>query len=191
MGTDDVLLLKSNERLDNRPFTQLSHIPNDFHTIQSMAVTLCLILETRPETAFQPRPVVIFQDVAGRQQQRLVINHPRRLMIGHPFTLVGFFGQKKEDVNYLPLRNELDQALIAKFPNHPDLLSYSTLELISGNYSNLVLYDRGMKLVKADPNLEAIMVDEQLQVHVSPGLKARVQLSPIATESEPGDAGNR
>jgi FAD:protein FMN transferase len=40
--------------------------------------------------------------------------------------------------------------------------------------------DKGMKLIEADPNLEAIIVDDKLQIHISSRLKRRVQLSVIA-----------
>jgi thiamine biosynthesis lipoprotein len=44
--------------------------------------------------------------------------------------------------------------------------------------------DEGMALIESDPQLEAIIVDDELDVHVSSGLKRRVDVSPIDRSGE-------
>lgn len=142
MGPENVLMLSANQLLSDRPFTQPEHIPPERLTMCAMVDSLCQLIESRPDVLRQPRPIFLYQEETGGRQQRLVINRPERLTMGHPVTVVGFFGQKLERADLLPLRNEFDQALIAEFPKHPDLLSYSTLELADGNFGNLVLFAR-------------------------------------------------
>lgn len=142
MGSESVQMLRSNERLENRPFTRLEHIPFEHQAMCAMADSLCVLLERSPDIFHQPRPITVYRQEAMGREHRMILNRPDRLAIGLPLTVVGFFGQKLDEEALLPLRNKFDQALIAEFPNHPDLLSYSTLELPDGNFGNLVLFSR-------------------------------------------------
>jgi FAD:protein FMN transferase len=45
----------------------------------------------------------------------------------------------------------------------------------------------GMRLIEADPDAEAILVDDALQMYLSSGLKGRVQLSPLGTSQPPAE----
>jgi hypothetical protein len=128
--------------MENRPFTRLEHIPVEHQAICAMADSLCLLLDSSPGVLQQPRPITVYRQEAMGRGQRMILNRPNRLVIGLPLTVVGFFGQKLDEEALLPRRNKFDQALIAEFPNHPELLSYSTLELPDGNFGNLVLFSR-------------------------------------------------
>jgi FAD:protein FMN transferase len=47
--------------------------------------------------------------------------------------------------------------------------------------------EAGMRLIEADPDAEAILVDDALKVHLSSGLEGRVQLSPLGTSQPPAE----
>ena len=72
------------------------------------------------------------------RQHRIVLMNRATLGRGGPFAFVGFFGRKRPDADSVVL-DELDRELVAEFIDHPQLLSYSSLELADGSWANLVV----------------------------------------------------
>lgn len=130
------------EILEGRPFTHPEHVVEERKFMLLMADSLLNILNAQPEGLKGSAPIVVLHGQEGTGWQRQIINRPVELSLGHPLTVVGFFGQKLDRMDLVQERNSLDQALISDFPNHPYLLSYSSLELPSGDFGNLVIFSR-------------------------------------------------
>ncbi len=72
---------------------------------------------------------------------RVVICNWADLKTDTTLAVVGFFGQRRPDAD--ELRTHMaDSVLLQEFVEHPDLLSYSSLQLPSGQWGNLVLFRR-------------------------------------------------
>jgi len=139
----EIRLLEPMEIVTERPFTHPRHTTNDLAALRYMIDQLCLLLEEPGRYAQQPPPVTLYQLEANGRQHRFVIAQPEQLQIpNRPLTVVGFFGQKRKriSVSLTPLMEAMDQALREEFPHHPDLFSYSTLELADEDCGNLVLF---------------------------------------------------
>jgi hypothetical protein len=134
-----MLHLQTNELIIERPFTHPDHITADQKTLCYMAVQVCALLEY-PYLASEPPYIVLFnRPDHSNWFHRIVIAQPQELREVRPLTIVGFFGQKRDDAN-VELAHEFDRILIAEIPTHPGLLSYSTMALSGGNYANLVVF---------------------------------------------------
>lgn len=78
-----------------------------------------------------------FRDGTGRGH-RVVLLRPDALALASDLTLVGFFGQRKKGVSSAPLYS-FDSDLIDELGGHPDIVSYSSLDLSDDESGNLVL----------------------------------------------------
>ena len=86
------------------------------------------------------RPLVVQREEAGGRLHRAIIFDPGRLGDGRDLVWVGFFGVKRREVDSAPL-SAIDDELVQELPAHPDILSYSSLELDDGDWGNLILLD--------------------------------------------------
>ena len=131
------------EILEERPFTHPRHTANDLSALRYMIDQLCLLLEETDRYMLQSPPVTLYQAEENGRQHRFVISRPQQLQIpNRPLTAVGFFGQKRQHIktSLMPLIEAMDKTLRDEFAFHPDLYSYSTLELANGDCCNLVLF---------------------------------------------------
>lgn len=74
----------------------------------------------------------------GGREHRLVLLNPVPLRSGLTRTFVGFFGHKRPGADGAAL-DALDLELIHELRDYPHILSYSSLELVSGDWANLVV----------------------------------------------------
>jgi hypothetical protein len=136
--------LSGNEWVQQRPFTHPDHIQADQHTLRHIAGQLHLLLSS-PDlnpTAQPPYTILLNHSDDGDWFHRIVLAAPERLRRHRPLTIVGFFGQKQETVDS-NIVHKFDRTLIAEIPQHPGLLSYSSMALEQGNYANLVIFSDG------------------------------------------------
>jgi hypothetical protein len=125
--------------LDDRPFTHPDHSQQDLSALRAMAHTLRERVSRLARLPWHhPQPLLCYLREGEGRQHRVIVVDPGELMGGHGFTVVGFFGQKRADADVAVLGG-IDSELIAEVMSHPLLLSYSSLELRSGNWANLVL----------------------------------------------------
>jgi len=125
--------------LADRPFTNPSHNQGDLAILREMATALherVERLECLPWSHAQPLRCYL-RDGAGRVQ-RIIVVDPGELLGGSGFIIVGFFGQKRQGADIAPLEM-IDAELVAEVMSHPLLLSYSSRELHSGDWANLVV----------------------------------------------------
>lgn len=134
-----IIHLSPTDVIEKRPFTHPDHTFRDKNTLHYMINQLCLILEN-PHLATDVARTILF-NVPDQDSwiHRIVLAQPERLRNLTPLTLVGFFGQRREDAN-LELAHEFDNTLIKEIPENPDLLSYSTIALQNDDYANMVIF---------------------------------------------------
>ena len=139
MSNEPTITLQPTDVLHNRPFTHPNHIVGDLNSLRYMVDQLCMFMEAPHLYERRSPPIVVHQPPVDQWTYRLVIVRPEELRAEQELTFVGFLGQRRDDADE-ELAHEFDRALVAEIPDYPGLLSYSTMALISGNYSNLVLF---------------------------------------------------
>lgn len=133
------VVLRPEELVPDRPFTNPATMMNDVTTLRFMVDQLCLYLEDPQRFADLPRPIVVHQPGRHDWLYRLIIARPEHLRQPGECTFVGFLGDRRPEVD-VSMADEFDQMLVAEIPSFPRLLSYCSLALVSGNFSNLVIF---------------------------------------------------
>ncbi len=137
-------VLGVDETIPERSFTNLSHIPKDREVLVYMATQVCTVLEADLTSLEKGRPIIV--DEPDGRWHRYLIPRPKALMQAKKICMVGFFGQKRVEMSPDFLR-DLSDKLLEKIPTFPEILSYSTMALENGDFSNLVLLaDEKIKL---------------------------------------------
>lgn len=131
--------LAPNEFMATRPFTSPDLIADDQATLCYMAGQVCVLLEYPYLSAKPPHIVLFNRPDHSNWFHRIVLAEPETLRQRQPLTIVGFFGRKREEADMTPA-HEFDRILVAEIPQHPGLLSYSTMALNGDNYANLVIF---------------------------------------------------
>jgi hypothetical protein len=126
------------EVLDERPFTHPSWLDHDHTILETILERLRAEVPALMEMSELPRPLVMFRHEADGRTVRIVIGDLVELTADRPITVVGFFGSKREGIDYAPL-DAVDDELIAGLPNYPGVLSYCSQQQPGGNWANLVL----------------------------------------------------
>ena len=134
------------EMIEERPFTNPVDSMQDLATLEYMLERLCEVLKQPQGIPAWPRPFILYLREADNRFHRITIAKLETLLTSDHLMVVGFCGQKRLGADRGPL-DAVDEELIAEFPHHPHLLSYSTLQLECGNSCNLVLFDnpKGLK----------------------------------------------
>jgi hypothetical protein len=127
------------DRVEGRDFTNPEQIPNDVNTLRYMTDQVSLFLRNPHLYNGLTRPIITHRPDTSKWVYRMVIPDPDRLLDGEEISFVGFLGRRREDAD-LALGDEFDEILVAEIPEHPGLLCYSTMALMCGNFSNLVLF---------------------------------------------------
>ena len=139
--SDGLVQLGFSDIVAGRPFTNPEGSAFDLTVLQYMVETVCRILKEPRAILNQPRPVVLYLNEVGGRSHRIALSRPEALLNCNDLTVVGFCGQRRHGVDRGPL-DAVDEELIAEFPQHDELLSYSTLQLESGDSCNLVLFSQ-------------------------------------------------
>lgn len=133
------VVLKPEEVVQDRPFVHPAQIDTDVTNLRFMVDQLCLFLENPKWYAHLPRPVMVHRPGRRNWIYRLIVPRPQQLLQPGELTFVGFLGDRRPDAD-LGMADEFDRTLIAEIPTYPGLLSYCSLALVSGNFSNLVVF---------------------------------------------------
>lgn len=142
MTTDNSYIrLDPTERVDGRPFSDPEKNAEDLIRLQHMRNQLDKLLSKPESLPNGPRPIVLhFRETDGRRC-RIAISQLDDLLSGAACAVVGFFGEKRSGADSAPL-DAIDADLIREFPRYPDVMSYSSIELMRGAWCNLVLLRR-------------------------------------------------
>ena len=131
--------LTSTEFIEAHPCTHPDLIFTDLNTLRFMVDQLGLLL-INPLGSWQlNQPIIHHLPSSVDWLHRFVIPRSERLRRARQLTIVGFFGQRRSSVDPA-LAQEFDEVLVSEIPDYPDLLSYYSLALACGNFSNLVVF---------------------------------------------------
>ena len=131
--------LRIDEGVESRPFSDPGHTPGDLATLRHMAHQLVDMYDDPAHCDFVPGNRAICQSDPQGRHFRIYYIQPRLLFARKNLTVVGFFGQKRPNVDIRPLI-QADKQFEGEFQNHPGLLSLSTVRLPDGDFGNLVLF---------------------------------------------------
>jgi hypothetical protein len=132
--------LGPNEAVPGRPFTAPDLVERDLAVLGQLLLDLRTLVE---DAVAGVRAIIRYGPlewtVEGRLHRHIVCTEER--LRSHPgLCVVGFFGERQVDLDSTPLE-EANSALVAEFRNYPGITSYSSLELPSSQWANLVLHD--------------------------------------------------
>lgn len=128
-----------NEIIEERPFTQPSHTGPESDILRHMLKQLCVFMETWYTYRSLYDPVTLEESYG--YSHRYLVPQPPILAKARQLAVVGFFGQRRSGVNPDHFGN-LGELLMVEIPAYPEILSYQTMQLPNGNFSNLVLLHR-------------------------------------------------
>ena len=137
---DDWVRLGPRETAGGRDFTAPARTTEDLQAIGRMLEVLRheVARATRPPTGARSTTLET-RELDGRAHRAIVCD-AGRLGADRDLTWVGFFAEKRRDRDPSPL-TVMDDALIEEFPAHPGIVSYSSLELVGGDWGNLILLE--------------------------------------------------
>jgi hypothetical protein len=104
-----------------------------------MAQTLCEILGKEQPSLRSHRLDIFYLKESDGRAHRVVISNWDGLLTAETCVVIGFFGQRRPDAD-LTQTHIADAVLLQEFTDHPELLSYNSMELPDGNWGNLVLF---------------------------------------------------
>jgi hypothetical protein len=137
---DDCVRLGARETAERRAFTDPAHTDRDLGAIRVMLAELRQAVAAPAMLPTGPRPLMLLRLGPEGRSHRVVVCDERRLGGGRDLSLVGFFAEKRLDLDCSPL-TAMDDELVGEFPAHPGILSYSSLEFADGNWGNTILLD--------------------------------------------------
>lgn len=124
-----------------RPFTALHRVEADVAVLHELLVDVRTLLE---EAAEGTRTIVPYRTVGWRASdgfaRRHVVCTEERLRSHPGLCVVGFFGERRTDLDIAPLE-EANAAVVREFSKYPGITSYSSMELPGGHWANMVLHD--------------------------------------------------
>ena len=131
---DEPIRLDASEVPAGRAFAHPACTLDDLVSIRQMAATLCWILGDR---SILSCPLTL---EAGDE------THPHRVILCDATALreasmpsfVGFFAIKRSGPDHARL-TQVDDQLVTELPQHPGILSYSSIALADGNWGNLII----------------------------------------------------
>jgi len=95
-------------------------------------------LAARDELTFEPYRSITWT-VHGLQR-RTVICRPEPLFLFGDVQFVGFFGDRRDDDQDSGI-DEIELDVVGQFVNYPGILAYSSIELVDGQWANLVIHE--------------------------------------------------
>jgi hypothetical protein len=137
---EQVLQLAVDESAEGRPFTSVELLERDLGILAGILDDVAAALRRADDGREE---IVDHKPMAWRDDglvRRLIICNQSRLRAHPEACVVGFFGERKLDVDVGPLE-EANTAIVAQFKDYPGILSYSSIELPNRYWANLVLHD--------------------------------------------------
>ncbi len=129
--------LSPDELVPHRPFTDPGHLRRDLEILRYMRAALRSVVAAPEAVGAAGQTTIGLREPDGRAQT-VTIARRDALLAGVEFWIVGFFGHRREGVDQAPMQ-AADAALIVEFAEHPGILSYSRLQLESGDWANMVV----------------------------------------------------
>ncbi len=133
------VLLAAADLLPDRPFTCPSYNAQDLAAMNHMAQKLRDLLHTEQPTLRSDRLDIFYLPENDGRSHRVVVSNWEGLHAATTRVVVGFFGQRRPNADTTQT-HIADAVMLQEFTHHPELLSYSSLELPDGNWGNLVIF---------------------------------------------------
>ncbi|GMQ86082.1 MAG: hypothetical protein BMS9Abin07_1654 [Acidimicrobiia bacterium] len=136
----DPVALTPTELVPGRPFTDPELTKQDLSMLHQMLTDLRGVLE---EAKVPPARVVPYHQMAWRVDghgRRLIICNEERLGTHPDLCIVGFFGDRRTEIDISPLE-EANASVVSEFPDNPGILSYSSISVEGGQWGNMVLHE--------------------------------------------------
>lgn len=125
--------------LCNRSFTDPAWSERDCSALERMVEGLRGVLRAETPTFAAKRLDIFYLTEADGCAHRLVIVNWAGLGADETLTVVGFFGQRRDDADSQATLMA-DAVMLQQFSEQPHLLSYSSLQFADGQWGNLVLF---------------------------------------------------
>jgi hypothetical protein len=132
-------ILKPDEIVVDRPFTNPRHSQDDLAVMRHMAQQLVDTYDDPVVCDFAPGKKAVCQSDPMGRHFRIYYVQPRKLFSLKNLTAVGFFGFQRPGADIGPLI-QADKQFEQEFHRHPGLLSLSTVRLPGGDFGNLVMF---------------------------------------------------
>jgi hypothetical protein len=131
MVTNDTPQLLPSEILPNRPFTHPDQTHADLLALEQTRARLREALQHTTHSSF----------VINDEHHRFIVLNREALLTTQPITVVGFCGTQRIPLDgaLLDEMSAVDGDLARELVEHPDMLTYSSLQIEDGNWRNLVL----------------------------------------------------
>ena len=133
------LALTAEQRLESRPFTHPAWSERDRGVLEAMAGRLRGVLQTEQPANQAGRLDILYLTEPDGCAHRVVIVDWAGLMERRTLTVVGFFGQRREDAD-MQATLMADAVILQQFTEQPDLLSYCSRQFPDSQWCNLVLF---------------------------------------------------
>ena len=127
------------EKIENKPFTDLSHSAEDLARLKRMAQQLVDFYETSEYRISSKSKVPVHRSGSEGSEFKIYYIQPQQLFRLKNLSVVGFFGHRRKNADIAPLV-QADKQFEKVFSNFEGLLSLSTARLPSGDFANLVLF---------------------------------------------------
>ncbi len=137
--TAPAVTLLPDQRLSDRSFTDPVWSTQDRAALELMAARLRSVLREEKPSVQAKRLDIFYLSEDDGCAHRVVIVNWAGLMACETLTVVGFFGQRREDAD-MQATLMADAVMLQQFTEQPHLLSYSSLQFPSGEWANLVLF---------------------------------------------------
>lgn len=134
------MILSAHELVPGRPFSDPHYGQDDLAVMRKMARQLVDTYDDPLVCDFGPGKRPICESDSQGRHFRIYYIHPTLLFAEKNITVVGFFGQKRQNADIRPLL-EADKKFEERFNAHSGLLSLSTVRLPDGDFGNLVLFN--------------------------------------------------
>lgn len=131
--------LSVDETVDGHPCTDVSLYSPDLDLLAYMLQDLRSLIRSNDAgkvelVAHEPKLWVVHG-----LRRRTVVCEPERIRGDATVCIVGFFAERREDIDY-PALDQLELQLLLEFRNYPGILSYSSVELANDFWANLVVH---------------------------------------------------
>ena len=133
--------LHEQDVLDYRIYTDVNKGRLDLIVLRYMARSVHLIL--LEEAGTTTLPALSYSEERRGRIHRIAVYDPQGLQEQRNLAFVGFVSRKHQPLSASIVEDihEVDRKLVAELIGTPGLLSYSSLELRTGNWYNLVLFN--------------------------------------------------
>ncbi len=114
----------------------------DLVILKLMAQRLYLTLHQLDQPANTLQPLLYTLEERHKRVHRIALYRPGELLAPRPLLFVGFISGRRRppDQSVLNEIHKIDQKLVVELMNISDILSYSSLELRTGRWYNLVIF---------------------------------------------------